>query len=314
MKRVLITGARGFIGRHCVPLLQGAGLEVHAATSREPPVEDEGVIWHRADLRQPAEVARLVDESQPQSVLHLAWDTTPGMYWATPENVRWVEGSLVLLREAAARGATRFVGAGTCAEYEWRTEPLREDDVGRRPSTLYGVCKRALGDTAAAFCVGHTSMTFAWGRVFFVHGPGEPEVRLIPSVVRSLLDGRPAECTSGEQVRDFLAVEDVAGAFVRLLRSEVEGPVNIGSGTGVRLKDVVKQIGVLIGRPELIHLGAKPMRADEPFSIVADAGRLTHEVGWTPRHDLRSGLETSIDWWGGGHAFRGGVDWWKAER
>jgi nucleoside-diphosphate-sugar epimerase len=305
MKRVLITGARGFIGRHCVPLLQDEGVEVHAATSRQPPPAHAGVIWHRADLRQPADVARLVDEARPEAVLHLAWDTTPGSFWSTPDNLRWVEGSLVLLREAAVWGAARFVGAGTCAEYPWCTEPLREDNVAGRPSTLYGVCKRALGETVSAFCAGQPSMTCAWGRVFFVHGPGEPEVRLIPSVVRSLLEGRPAECTSGEQVRDFLAVEDVAGAFVRLVQSEVEGPVNIGSGTGVRLRDVVNQIGVLMGRSDLIRLGAKPMRADEPSSIVADVDRLTQEVGWTPRHDLRSGLENSIDWWRASSDVRG---------
>jgi nucleoside-diphosphate-sugar epimerase len=121
--------------------------------------------------------------------------------------------------------------------------------------------------------------------------------RLIPSVTCSLLNEQVAECTPGEQVRDFMHVDDVAGAFVSLLASEVQGTVNIGSGAGIRVKDIVRNIGEQIGRSELIRLGARQMPAGDPPSIVADVGRLEREVGWRPSRSFDQALSETVDWW-----------------
>ena len=119
----------------------------------------------------------------------------------------------------------------------------------------------------------------------------------MPSVVNSLLDGKEARTTSGEQVRDLLHVEDVASAFVALLDSDVEGAVNIASGTPLQLKDVVNAIADILGKSELVRLGALPERPHEPARLVADVQRLRDEVGWQPHYPLREGLENTISWW-----------------
>lgn len=98
-------------------------------------------------------------------------------------------------------------------------------------------------------------------------------------------------------MRDFLHVEDVARAFVALLDSEVQGAVNIASGTAVAVKDVIFEIGKLTGRSELIRLGALPLPADEPRVLVADVKRLHAEVGWRPTYELSEGLAGTIEWW-----------------
>src|SRR5205085_8625551 len=125
--------------------------------------------------------------------------------WTAPENVRWVEASLALLRAFAEAGGRRAVLAGTCAEYDWGAgdEVLNERNTPLRPDTLYGAAKHGLHVVGAAQAA-QVGFELAWGRVFFLYGPGEAPGRLVPAVARALLAGEPAKTTAGTQVRDFL--------------------------------------------------------------------------------------------------------------
>jgi len=146
MSRILLTGATGFIGRHVLPRLQG---DVHAVTRHASPAGD-GVTWHRADLLASAAI---VTEVRPEVLVHLAWYVEPGRYWTAPENIRWVEASLALLRAFAAAGGRRAVLAGTSAEYDWQALGGRchEQRTPLRPATLYGAAKHALHTAAAPY-------------------------------------------------------------------------------------------------------------------------------------------------------------------
>ncbi len=293
MKRVLVTGASGFIGRHTLGPLLEAGFEVHAV-SREPPSRGD-VRWHRRDLLDPAAGEKLVRDLEPTHLLHLAWYAEPGLYWTAAENVDWLAASLRLLRAFAASGQ-RAVTAGTCAEYDWSFGVCSERETPLAPATLYGECKRSLsavGERLAA----ETGLSLASARVFFVYGPGEHPQRVVASVVTSLLRGEEAPCTSGSQARDYLHVADVASAFVALLRSDVTGPVNIGSGEPLPVRRLLLTIGEAVGAPQLIRFGERPERPGEPPLLVADARRLLEEVGWSRHYTLRSGIADTVAWW-----------------
>ena len=93
------------------------------------------------------------------------------------------------------------------------------------------------------------------------------------------------------------AEHQVGAAFVALLDSTVQGPVNIGSGRGVAVRELVELIGATVGRPELIEYGAVPMASNDPPSLVADVGRLRDEVRFEPRFDLPAGIRDSVAWW-----------------
>ena len=297
MKTVLITGADGFIGRHCLSSLKARGYEVHAIYQPSRGPGPQGAIWHEADLLDAAGTTSLMEKLRPSHLLHLAWYVVPGRYLTDSENLRWVQSSLTLLQAFQRSGGARAVLAGSCSEYDWSAPgPYSERRTAMVPATLYGTCKHALQLMLAAFSA-QSSFSSAWGRVFFLYGPHEPPQRLVPSVINSLLAGEPARCTSGKQVRDFLFVQDVAAAFAALVDSEVQGPVNIASGRELTLAELITRIGRMIGREDLIQLGALPDRPTEPSVLLADVSRLRQEVGFTPAFDLEQGLDLTIQWW-----------------
>lgn len=127
--------------------------------------------------------------------------------------------------------------------------------------------------------------------------PGEQPERLVPSVIRTLLRDEAMPCSHGEQVRDFLYIDEAADALAALLDSPVTGDVNIASGRPITLKALLSMIGAQLGREQLLEFGARPARPDEPATLMADVTRLTTEVGWTPRSNLEDGLARTIAWW-----------------
>ena len=294
MRRVLVTGATGFIGSHAVQALLARGFEVHAIARETPADAGTPTIWHRGDLLDAA-TDRVVGEIGASHLLHLAWVTEHGAYWESPANLDWVAATLRLVRGFQAAGGTRLVVAGTCAEYEWGGSCC-DERTPLSPASLYGAAKDATRRVLDAYARDE-GLSFAWGRIFFVFGPGEQPERVLASVARGAVAGEPVACSSGRQIRDFLYVDDVASAFAALVDSPVEGSLDIGSGEGVPLRDVLLDLERLAGREGLVRLGEAPERDGEPASIVADARRLRSELGWQPELELREGLERTLDWW-----------------
>ncbi len=187
--------------------------------------------------------------------------------------------------------------AGSCAEYAWepRTTCV-EDETPCHPATLYGTSKHALRLVAERYAH-EVGLSLGWGRVFFVFGPREDPSRLGGSVARSLVLGQPTLCSHGEQLRDFLYSGDLADAFVALLASSVQGPVNLASGRPTRVRDLVGALADAAGRPDLVQLGALPASAGEPAALLADVARLRDEVGWSAATRLELRAADTIDWW-----------------
>lgn len=291
MKRVLVTGASGFIGRRVLPRLHERGFEIHPVGRR--PAVAGAAHWHTADLLDEAQRRALVKKVSATHLLHLAWYTEHGRFWEAPENVLWAAATIQLGLEFSRAGGRRAVFAGTCAEYDW-TVGGRYTEVTTPigPTTLYGACK-----DASRRVVEHLETEAAWGRVFFLYGPEEHPARLVANVARLLIDGDRAATSAGTQCRDFLHVDDVADAFAALLDSDVSGPVNIGSGEAVTVRHVVELIARAAGRPDLLDVGALQQRAGEPQQLVPDVTRLREEVGWRPAFNLERGLSDTVKWW-----------------
>jgi nucleoside-diphosphate-sugar epimerase len=293
LMRVLVTGGSGFIGQYCLAQLHAKGFDVHAVSS-VPQASTAAVQWHHANLLDIGQARTLVRAVKPSHLLHLAWCTQHGKYWTSPENLNWVQGSLALIQEFSESGGKRLVAAGTCAEYEWGHGVCVEDQTPLVPATLYGTYKHALQLMLRSWSK-QTGLSSAWGRVFSLYGPRENPERLVASAIRALLRGEPATCGNASLVRDYLHAEDVASAFVALLESTLEGPVNIGSGEAAALGEIVERIAEKLDGRRLVQLRV-PLSSSEPDLLLADVTRLA-STGWKKKFDLDSGLADTIDWW-----------------
>jgi len=299
--RVLITGAAGFIGSQVARRVIQDGHTVIAVLKPGESAERlaDCVVKSaqaRCDLRDTEAVRQLVAEAQPEMALHLAWYVEPGKYWEAAENLDSVSMSLFLARTLAEAGCARFVGAGSCAEYDWNYGLLTEEVTPLRPRSLYGISKHATREVLQAFCA-KGGMSFAWTRFFWLYGPGEARERLIPSVVLTLLNGGIAKCTRGEQSRDFLHVEDAASALWSVAKSDLSGAVNIGSGQATKVRTLLLAVARLLERESQLALGALPGDPQEPPLLLADVHRLAGVVGWKPALTLEEGLKKTCAWW-----------------
>jgi nucleoside-diphosphate-sugar epimerase len=244
------------------------------------------------DLLDPAATRALVHDIRPTHLVHLAWALAPGTL-DDAHHVEWVRASLDLLTAFEASGGSRAVLVGSCFEYDFAHGYCTEGVTPERPNTVYGQAKNSLSRLVEAYA-GATELSTAWARIFFVYGPGEAEHRLVPHVIDRLLEHRPASCTHGRQLRDYLHVDDVATALVALLQSEVQGTVNIGTGTPVALRDLIYEIADQLDGRALLQLGTRSLAPDEPPLLVANPTRLRDEVGWRPSRSIADGLRDTI--------------------
>ncbi len=301
-RRVLVTGAAGFLGNPCCDFLSHRGLEVHAvsrspAHARQAVESRRGIRWWQTDLLEPGAARRLVEEIRPTHLLHLAWATGADGFRDSPENYRWIGPSLELLSAFAENGGRRVVGVGTGAEYHWGSGGVcSEASTPLRPTLTYGLCKRAFGELFSRFVEQH-GLSGAWARLFFLYGPGEEPRRLVSSVILPLLRGEPAVCNYDRLERDYLFVLDAAEGLVKLLQSEVTGPINLASGQAPSLGELVRTAAARLGRPDMVRLGGLPDGHHPSPRVVADISRARQELGWKPRWALANGLDFTIDSW-----------------
>lgn len=295
MKRLLVTGARGFIGRNCLEPLARRGFDIHAVGRIDFPVPT-GTTFHEFDVLDQNHRAELLEMIRPTHLLHAAWDLTVDDYMGSPHNYEWVAASLDLTYQFNRQGGRRAVYVGSCYEYRWGDEDLDERATPLEPRTHYGRAKASLyrltRDLAEA-----AGFSMAWTRLFFLYGPHENPRRLVPSVITSLLAGQEAPTSHGMQLRDYMYSVDVGDAIAALLDSEVEGPVNVATGEPVRIADLVEVTAEICGSPELLRIGAIAGRPGEAPRVAGTTDRLRSEVGWNSYTPTREALEMTVEWW-----------------
>ena len=297
-RTVLLTGASGFIGRPTLAALLARGFRVHAVSRNAVPPDETDVMWHQADLLDPAQRRRLVEETHATHLVHLAWHVEHDRFWTAPENADWVAASLDLFRLFAGAGGRRAVFAGSCAEYDWAKlgdKPVHETDPCR-PASVYGRAKLTLLQQTSELAA-RANVSLTWARFFLLFGFDEEPRRLIPSIVRGLLRNEDVPLTSGRQIRDFLDTRDVAHALSLLTGQDaVAGTINVASGRALSIRALADQIARQCGRTSaLLKFGALPDREGEPAYLVANVARLSDEAAFAPQASLESRLSQIIE-------------------
>ncbi|MBA2631474.1 MAG: NAD(P)-dependent oxidoreductase [Chloroflexi bacterium] len=299
-RRVLVTGAAGFLGSHLVPRLVGAGAKVCALYRPGAPrwrgIERAGVSCAvHADVRALAEPIHDATLAGVSVVFHLA---AVGVV-AEPVDVREVvhgniDGTLAVLLAAQRLGA-RVIYCGSCFEYGsgagWNEDALPA------PTTEYGAAKSAGWMLANAFAR-RTGLEVVSLRPFTIYGPMEPARRLVPSVVMHALAGRNINLTPGDQARDFVYVGDVVDAFLAAAtsREAVGGTFNICTGAPVTVREVVQAVLRCVGSTSTARFGALAYRPTELPMLSGDPSRAERVLGWRARVSLTEGIARTTAW------------------
>jgi nucleoside-diphosphate-sugar epimerase len=288
--KILLTGPTGFIGSAFTRLAlsrghQVAGLIIPSEAVPASLPASESMVWLRGTLDDAPwqELATF----GPEVCVHTAWITTPGVYLESPENVRFLDSSFQFLCRVRELGASHTVGLGTCIEYQIGREPLSEGRTPIAPSTTYANCKNELRlKMEAEAATGE--FDFCWGRVFYPYGPGEHPSRLCSSIIQKLQRGEKIVLKTPDSTKDYIYIDDLAAALLAVVEKRFRGTINLGTGVGISVQEIARQLGGQMGRSELIEATSQPEPDPFPF-VVADAGKLK-SLGWQPRVGSAEGL------------------------
>jgi dTDP-6-deoxy-L-talose 4-dehydrogenase (NAD+) len=206
------------------------------------------------------------------TVIHLAWYAEPGKYLESALNLDCLSGTLEMARGAACAGVRRWIGCGSCFEYDLSAGVLTPE-TPLRPLTAYAAAK------AAAFLALERwlplqGVEFAWCRLFYLYGEGEDARRLVPYLRARLSAGEPAELTRGTQVRDYLEVREAARQIIECALGSARGAVNICSGVGITVRELAEQIADEYGRRDLLRFGARPDNLTDPPRVLGQRSEL----------------------------------------
>ena len=270
-QRVLLTGATGFVGRQLLAALGQRGADVTLVLRGYPqriaplPTQVERLVLTKDVFAESR--AWWVDVLQGiDTVIHAAWYAEPGKYLQSPVNLDCLQGTLTLAQACAAAGVRRFVGIGTCFEYDTDVGHL-SINTPLRPATPYA------GAKAAAYLALQQSLPLsgvelAWCRLFYLYGAGEDARRLAPYIHQQLQQGTFADLTDGLQVRDYMDVRDAGAAIVAAALGQQTGAINICSGKGITVRDFALGIANTYGRPDLLRFGVRSSNAHDPHTVV----------------------------------------------
>lgn len=210
-------------------------------------------------------------------IAHFAWIATPGVYLTAPENLNCLSGTLALAEGAARAGVEKFLGVGTCFEYDVNAR-LLGTDTPLRPTTPYAGAKAAAFQALSNWLPAQ-GVQFVWARLFYLYGEGEHPQRLVPYLHAKLMAGEPVDLTSGRQVRDFLNASQGASMLADALFGDVEGAFNVCSGIPVTVRQMAEAIAADYGRPDLLRFGTRPDNHVDPECIVGLPGQQSIGAG-----------------------------------
>jgi UDP-glucose 4-epimerase len=314
--RLLVTGGAGYVGSVAVGQLADAGHEVvviDRLSQGHRAAVDERAELVAADLADRAAIDAVMARHRPDGILHFASQTLVGESMEKPflhlgENVR---NGLNLLESATEHGVKRFILSSTANLFGLPDRVPIDEEAEIRPGSPYGESKRIL-ERMLHWMDDRFGMRYASLRYFNAAGAAsadrgeyhDPETHLIPVVLQVALGQREKVMIHGDDyptpdgtcVRDYIHVSDLADAHVRALHALDGGSrtYNLGNGRGFSVREVIETARAVTGHPIPAEVG--PRRPGDPAVLVAASDRIRRELGWEPRHDLASIIESAWAW------------------
>jgi UDP-glucose 4-epimerase len=289
-RNILVIGATGFIGSHLASALALHGSNVvcvsRSINNRQISTQ-QTMTWDECDASKRADVNRIIDKHKPEIIYHLASDSRGG------RDINLIPDSLendlistinVLLEAAELKNIHVIIASS----FE---EPSKNDEF---PCSPYAAAKSA--NTSYARMISALSgLEVSILRLMMIYGPRQKSYKIFPYVINQLQNGQLAEIGSARRVLDWVYVDDIVDAFLRVgsLPWMSADPIDIGTGSLMRLRDCIEMIGDLMGRPDLLRFGAiedRAMEREEPANTELARTRL----GWTAKTKFKDGIRATI--------------------
>jgi len=268
---VLLTGATGFVGAQVLNSLSRTGKRVRlvvrsGSETQFSQYQCVDSIVSSIDIFAENEQWWEKACEDVDTVIHVAWYTNPSDYLLSPRNQDCLKGTLALAKGAAQAKIRRFIGVGTCFEYEL-TGGYLSIQTPLNPLTPYASCKAAAFSALTNY-FSLEEIEFAWCRLFYLYGDGENPKRLVPYIRSKLQLGEIAELTSGIQIRDYLNVASAGEMIVQSALDKTLGPINICSGKPITVRELAETIADEYGARQLLKFGARPDNLIDPPCVV----------------------------------------------
>ncbi len=292
--KIFITGGVGFIGSNLTPQLLKRNHKLLLLSRKSVRAsKNSRVKFVKGDLKDIGKWANGVKKFKPDVVIHLAWEGLES-YDFTPKTCKKnLVNSLNLIYFAAEIGTKKFLSIGSSWEYGSARGKFSESSRLKAPSHVPDLVftKRtiqALGEEVAL----NSKMQFLWPRLFFAYGPGQKSRALIPSLVKSFRSGTPPKIKNKTGGNDFVYIEDVADAIVKIIErcKKPSAIYNIGSGKITSVAEVANKVAGNFNRPSLLK---KPKK---PRGFYADISKIKREVGWRPKTTIAEGVKKTVEY------------------
>lgn len=302
-KKILITGATGFIGANLTRyfLKRGADVAIFTRkTSNKWRIKDilPHIREYNVDLFNSDGLNRIMQKIKPQIIFHTA---VYGGYPFQVESEKMLAvnfyGTVNLINTCKNINYELFVNTGSSSEYGGKLHSMKENDM-LEPITDYGVSKAAATLYVHAVAK-RQNLPVVTLRLFSPYGYYEEPTRLIPSVIISCLKGKSPKLSSPDCVRDFIFIEDVLEFYARVVKNKdkIKGEIfNLGSGEECSVGNIVTRIIKLTGNKTRPEWGSIKNRRYEPPRWRADIAKAKKLLNWQPQYDVSYGLEKTVDW------------------
>lgn len=292
-RKYLITGATGFVGRPLVSrMIEQLPGEYYCITRQKR--ENHLINWIELDLTDTVSLNSIIEEVQPDVLIHLAWYVEPKDYLHSEKNIQFLESSKHLFELFLRHGGKQIIATGTCFEYDLQYGFLQPYITPTKANNLYAQSKinlfNYLGELKRQY-----DFQYAWCRLFYMFGEYEYEERLVPSIITNLLQGKQPICSEGMQLRDYLYVKDVAKIIVEVIKENLTGAINISSGYPLTVYQLGKVIEEKLNKQNAIQFGGYVPKFEEPHLIMGTPIRkLIPKVELTITEQA---IQQTIDWW-----------------
>jgi GDP-4-dehydro-6-deoxy-D-mannose reductase len=307
--RVLITGITGFAGSHLAEHLLSRGAEIHGLAHENPPFHNLAAIAdrvhvHAGDVTRIEDVRRVLEDSHPDALVHLAGQAVPTLASANPIAAVRVNvlGTATLLAALEDLPQIRLVLASSADVYGAPDRAPVDEDAPLRPGNVYAATK------VAAEALARESAARRGAPVVILRPANQNGPRQHPGLAASAFAKQIAEAEAGladpvvrhgrlDAERDFLDVRDMARAYAAALAIDESGTFNVGTGQAVAVAEILRILLALARVPVRAELDPSRVRGGDPSRIALAAERFRQRTGWSPRVTLDESLRDTLDYW-----------------